>query len=537
LATDGEGVLRYDLSNGTWLTPWISTGVNGADNVPVAVAGDILYFGIPGYGVARKDLSTGELMTPLTELSNTPGQGASTGILPSDNIYALEADGSDLYIGTGNGAVKWDGSSSSSFQTGRNWDTRPQQYFDFAVSGGTVYVATNIGVCAWSSSQVSSSDPDCLNVYDGMPNWATYSVEADGYGYVFGGTTSGVGIITASPYEVIGEWEAGEQTQNAPVEVIGDIAYIGLDGIGIARYDMPNNAWLTLWTEDNVLDGGNEEVTGLVADINPGQIWIGGDDGFQLLNTTTGAEIYDIEKGSSLYGAGDGNSGDPFDMQIYNGIMYYYTGLGDVFRLDVVNYNVLSELGVGARVGENSGTINSLTIIDGVLMASVSSGQWWNTDGSGGIAQWDISSGSWDTSILPIGQVDRVTAYESTTGNTWVSWGESNLELIAPNGTTIGTWDDNDFNFPIREIIEYNGEVLFATEDGVARYNETTNQWLTMWEEGNGLPNNAGSRIYELWTDGTHLVTGGGDVSGFGQFQGGAVSHWDGTTWNQFDLG
>ena len=119
----------------------------------------------------------------------------------------------------------------------------------------------------------------------------------------------------------------------------------------------------------------------------------------------------------------------------------------------------------------------------------------------------------------------------------WVSWGESNLELIAPNGTTMGTWDANDFDFPIREILEFNGEVLFATEDGVARYNETSNQWLTMWEEGNGLPNNAGSRIYELWTDGTHLVTGGGDVSGFGQFQGGAVSHWDGSTWNQFDLG
>tara|TARA_Y100000766_G_scaffold112496_1_gene96451 strand:- start:41069 stop:49372 length:8304 start_codon:yes stop_codon:yes gene_type:complete len=535
LATDGEGVLRYDLSNGTWLTPWISTGVNGADNVPVAVTGDILYFGIPGYGVARKDLSTGELMTPLTEVGNSAGQGSSTGILPTDNIYALEADGSELYIGTSNGAVKWDGSSSSSFQTGGNWNTRPQQYFDFAVSGGTVYAATNIGVCAWSSNQVSSSNPDCLNVYDGMPNWATYSVEADGYGYIFGGTTSGVGIITASPYEVIGEWEAGEQTQNAPVEVIGDIAYIGLDGIGIARYDIPNNAWLTLWTEDNVLDGGNEEVTGLVADINPGQIWIGGDDGFQLLNTTTGAEVYDIEKSSSLF-AGNGN---PHDMLVDGDVLYYNdrTSSDNVFRIDIANYASLSSLDAGAEVNENGGDVNGMNIVDGKLMVSVSSGQWWNTDGSGGIAQWDISSGSWDNSILPIGQVDRVTAYKSTSGNMWVSWGESNLELIAANGTTIDSWDDDDFDFPIREILEYNGEVLFATEDGVARYNETTNQWLTMWEEGNGLPNNAGSRIYELWTDGTHLVTGGGDVNGFGQFQGGAVSHWDGTTWNQFDLG
>jgi hypothetical protein len=100
LATDGNGVLRYDLSNGSWLTPWISTGVNGANNVPVAVTGDILYFGIPGYGVARKDLSTGELLLPLTETNgqNGGGQGSATEVLPNDNIYALEADGSKFYI-------------------------------------------------------------------------------------------------------------------------------------------------------------------------------------------------------------------------------------------------------------------------------------------------------------------------------------------------------------------------------------------------------------------------------------------------------
>ena len=546
LATNNDGVLRYDLSNDSWLTPWISTGVNNADNVPVAVTGDILYFGIPGYGVARKDLATGELMTPLTTSGNNPGQGSSTSILPSSNIYALEADGSDLYIGTSNGAVKWDGSSSSSFQTGGNWNTRPQQYFDFAVSGGTVYVATNIGVCAWASNQVSSSNPNCLNVYDGMPNWATYSVEADGYGYIFGGTNSGVGIITASPYEVIGEWEAGEQTQNAPVEVIDDIAYIGLNGIGVARYEISTNSWLTTWTEDNVLDNGNQFVTGLVADYgrlagsglgpaNPEQLWIGGEDGFQLIDVVNGVEIYDIEKSSNLF-AGSGN---PHDMIVNGDVMYYNdrTSSDNVFRIDIANFTSLSSLDAGAELNENGGDVNGMNIVDGKLMVSVSSGQWWDTDGSGGIAQWNISSGSWEQSILPIGQVDRVTAYESTTGNLWISWGESNLELIAPNGTTIGTWDENDFNFPIREILEYNGEVLFATEDGVARYNETTNQWLSLWDEGNGLPNNAGDRIYELWTDGTNLVVGGGDVSGFGQFRAGSVSHWDGTQWDQYSLG
>ncbi|MBT5595231.1 MAG: hypothetical protein HOJ60_06840 [Euryarchaeota archaeon] len=535
LATDTSGVLRYDLTNDSWLTPWISTGVNGANNVPVAVTGNILYFGIPGYGVARKDLSTGELMSPLTALSNTGGQSSATSVLPNDNIYALEADGSNLYIGTSAGAIEWDGSSSTSFQTGRQWDTRPQQYFDFAVSGGTIYAGTNIGVCSWSTSQISSTDPDCLNVQDGMPNWATYSVEADSYGYIFGGTTSGVGIITASPFDVVGEWEAGEQTNNAPVVVIGDTAFIALDGIGIARYDITNNAWLTLWTEDNFLDGGNEDATALSVDLDPNNIWIGGSDGFQLLNATTGFEVYDIEKSSSLFAG----NGDPLDMILYGNVMYYHDGTSsdNIYRFDALNYTALSALDAGAQVDENNGDVNGLGIVDDILMASVSSPNWWQVDGSGGIAQWNISNGSWGESILPIGQVDRVTAYESTTGNLWISWGESNLELVAPNGTTIGTWDDDDFDFPIREILEYNGEVLFATEDGVARYNESSNQWLTLWEEGSGLPNNAGSRIYELWTDGTNLVVGGGDVSGFGQFQGGAVSHWDGSTWTQFDLG
>ena len=95
VGTQNDGLLRYDIANDTWLTPWISTGINGANDVPVAVVGDILYFGIPGYGVARKDLSTNEILLPLTESSNSGG-GSSTEILPSDNIYALEANGQCL---------------------------------------------------------------------------------------------------------------------------------------------------------------------------------------------------------------------------------------------------------------------------------------------------------------------------------------------------------------------------------------------------------------------------------------------------------
>ena len=172
IATENKGVLRYEIVNDTWLEPWGSTGINGVNNAPVAMVGDILHLGLQGYGVVRKDLSTGEILSPLTA-------GNRGGLLPSDQIYALDTDGTNLYIGTQQGARKWDGNQMTSFGQGSSWQTRPQQFFDFAVegsiSGGSLYAGTNIGVCKYSIATMGIND--CQNVYDGMPNWATYSVD------------------------------------------------------------------------------------------------------------------------------------------------------------------------------------------------------------------------------------------------------------------------------------------------------------------------------------------------------------------------
>ena len=45
-----EGLLRYDIANDSFLAAWGSTGVNGVDNAPVAVVGDVLHMGLAGYG-------------------------------------------------------------------------------------------------------------------------------------------------------------------------------------------------------------------------------------------------------------------------------------------------------------------------------------------------------------------------------------------------------------------------------------------------------------------------------------------------------
>lgn len=544
IATLDIGLARFDLTNDTFLAPWGSTGINNADDVPLAVFNGVLHMGLPGYGVVRKDLTTGEILLPLTESSggNNPGNGGGSGLdfLPSDVIYALLSDGSNLYIGGEDGAVSWDGSQAINLQgRGSSWVTQPDTFYDFTIIGSDIYVGTDRGVCKYPISTLQVDD--CLNVYDGMPDWSTRSIATDG-SKIYGGTNGGVGILTTSPFDVVDTWEAGEDTDNAPVEVIGDVAYIGLNGVGVARYEISTNSWLPTWTEysgspsgNSILDPGNQDITGLVADINPNQLWIGGEDGFQLIDVVNEVEVYDIEKNDALY---LGN-GEPYQMVIYNGVMYYHQGddSNSVYRLDVVNFNQLSNIDAGIQLDDNSGPAWGIGLIDGVIMASVASNGGFPDyyDGRGGIAQWDIANDTWGENIEPTGQVDRVTAYETNSGEMWVSWGELRLDLYDSSRNFVGSWDSDDgLDFPIREIVEYNGEVLFATEDGVARYDRSTDSWLSTWQENNGLPGNSGSEFYELWTNGVDLVLGGGDGQGFQGFQGGAISHWDGNDWNVY---
>ncbi len=142
-------------------------------------------------------------------------------------------------------------------------------------------------------------------------------------------------------------------------------------------------------------------------------------------------------------------------MMIHNNILYYHAGTqsDEVSRLDVANLTAPSNLDIGARVGENGGDIVSMELSGGTLMVSVVSGQWWNTDGSGGIARWNTTNSNWETNILPTGSIDRVTAYESSNGNTWVAWGELKLDLYDSSQTLVNSW--TNFDFPIRGIVEH----------------------------------------------------------------------------------
>ena len=417
IASEDSGVLRYDITNSTFLASWISTGVNTVNFAPVEVVGDILHLGLPGYGVARKDLSTGDILTPLTARNGGSGSTGGTNVLPSTFIYALESSGSNLYIGTGQGAIMWDGSSATNFVNGQTWDTRPNQFFDFVVDGSNLYAGTNIGLCKYTASNVRIND--CLNAQDGIPNWAVQSVGVD-TDNLYAGTNQGVGVIDKATFTFDTAWGTGFNTNNAPVAVIGDIAYIGLDGMGVLRYNITTSEWLTAWTVSGILD--TNGITSLVTDIRANHLWVGGDDGLQLIDVVNETRVADINKGSTLFP----RSGDPLDMIIHGDILYYHQGSTseEIGRININQFTAVSSLDIATQLNELDGDMHGLTIVGDILMASIASWQWWNADGSGGIAQYNISNGSFAANIEPTGQVDRVTAYQSSNGNRWVSWGE-----------------------------------------------------------------------------------------------------------------
>lgn len=511
----GAGLLRLDLDGGpSWLSAWGSTGVDFSNYAPVAEFEGVLHYGLWGYGVVRIDLATGEILQPIT---SGPGNGVS-GALPSDFIYGMGvtyvSGNAELAIGTQNGAIRWDGSTGTNLDVGNQWDERPQQHLEFLDVGSTLYAATNLGVCRWVQASNGGVDIDgCLTVYDGMPNWATYALGRNAT-HLFGGTLSGVGIIDLASFSVEGTWET-LSADNAPVAVVGDVAYIGLDGLGVARWDLTNGAWLSIWDQAGVLD--TDGITGLAAGSQSGTLWVGGDDGFQLIDVVNGTELVDIEKTNTVYLG----SGDPYDLTMLGDVLWYHqaTASDQVYRIDTSDLNTAqTALDAGTRLNQNNLGIAGLGLMGDVLLISAVSNQWWNAEGSGGLLRYDTVNGTWLSDVLPGGAVDNVKTLETSNGDLWVQWGEGRLDRYASNGTLLDRWEGSDVpnlasgnnGFPNGGgMVEWNGEVLFATDDGLEAYDPSTGNWSSHWSSSS-VP-----EVYEVWTDGTWLAYGVADGGGW----------------------
>ncbi len=491
-----EGLLRYDLANNTFLDTWGSTSSSRLNYAQVAVIGTTMNMGIEGFGVARKDIVTGQSLSTLDSVT--------TGIT-NDNVYSVEASGNDLWIGTDSGAWIWDGTTATKVLDGGFYE-RPQRFYDFELDGSTMYAGTNLGLCKYSLSGNFISVATCNAFSSSVGQVTEVAVNST---TIFAGTNTGVYLIDKTTMTVVDTWTTDDESVDAEVVVIDDVAYIGLSGIGVARWDITNEEWLTTWGDSVLGANGNIQITGMVEDVANRGLWVAGPQFFRLVNTSTGQVSQSLAVNNA------------HDLTMYGNTLYYHLKdtSDNIFSYDIINSTSNAPLDAGTAFGDQTGFVASMELNGDTLVASLlivkstigNFGQIITTD-VGGLVQYDLANQVWNASVNSSGPIDIVSYFNSSTGHSWVSWGNTGVEVYAPNGTSIGFWDNVS---TVAEIVEYDGRILFATENGVQRFNETSFQWEATWTSGNGLPGSSGNIIYELWTDGSILAVGISDQNIF----------------------
>ena len=89
-----------------------------------------------------------------------------------------------------------------------------------------------------------------------------------------------------------------------------------------------------------------------------------------------------------------------------------------------------------------------------------------------------------------------------------MAWGEEKVVRYDNSGVVITEFPSNTMALPVRGIVEWDNQVLFATEEGIERWDMSSNSWDSAWVPGSGLPNNAEDEVDEIYTDGTYLWAG-----------------------------
>ena len=501
--TFNRGVQRIDLVNATTLSSWASTGADDVQRAPIAVDGTTMYLGLYGFGVFIYDLNTGEITDKWVRSSS--GGGSGNRQIPSNGVLSLMVESpGNILVGTSDGAARHSSNGWSPF--GNSGNQNANEFNDFELDSQYIYTATNTGVCQYSRSNLAyqgcwDDDPD------GLPGEYTFTVKMIQPDRLYVGTFQGAGVIDIANDTVIHSWQAGVQTENAKTVVIGDIAYLGFDGLGVLRYDILNDEWLTPWdSTTNLLDSNG--VTALVQDINPSRLWVGGDMGLNLIDVVNATLIVDWDDGNNPGGVNLPQT-SPGELVIIGDIMHYsmlrsgqWESNDYIYRYDIINLTQKSTIDAGASEGYTA-FVHGIGAVGDILYVGISPTQWWNGDGH--MAMWDTSTEQWLQSVASDGQVFRVNAQFAgacnptpTNCHLYASYGDTPLHKVDMAGNLVTSWNSSVVEGPIRGIETWGNVVLFATEDGIARYDYVNDTWLSTWTENNGLPNNVEDAVYSM---------------------------------------
>ena len=532
-ATPDAGVMRIDLNGPTIIGSWQSLGADNLEATPIAVDGDIIYLGLPGFGLLVIDRITGEISDLWTE--EDPNS------IPDNDVISLSLDfyggllvGSDTNTnnncwnrGDCGELARWDGNQWELLPTsipGGNND--PYAFYDITSDADGIYAGTNRGACMWFWP--TANDPDitlneCWNEQGGnnndelsVPSRFVYGVSKIGVDTLYAGTDEGVAVINTANGTIMDVWTAGDETQRARIIKIEDIVYLGFENTGIARYNMSSQLWLTPWdgTQGYIED---DDVTVIIPGLDYGTMWVGGDFGITLIDVINDTILIDWERG-------DNNNGPtlpqtaPSDIIIVGDIMYYSLQRGqswnqreEIYRINMLNNSSMDTLNAGDQAGFD-GVIHGIENVGNELWISVRENGWWGNPGdSGTIVRWNITDNNWSNNLETLGDVERVNAQYlgdcfpiTTSCELWVAYGENILRRFsATNMTLLDQWNDVDGR--IRGMAEFDGEYVFASMNGILRWDPINETWLSPWLPDDGLPSDAEVDFYSMEVIGNSL--------------------------------
>ena len=534
IATQEAGVMRIDLSIPSIIGSWQSLGVDDLDSAPVAVDGDRIYLGLHGLGVLIFDRLTSDIIDLWTpdDPNGIPDEDVNT---LSIDFYGGLLVGSEVQntgANSNGGLVRWDGNNWDYLPTNiPGWNNDPYEFYDVSSDADGVYAGTNRGACMWSwptTSQPQFVLQECWSTgggnqggNDGMPSRFVISVDAIGPDLLYAGTLEGAAVINKSNGTVVEVWTAGDDTQRARIVEIGNIVYLGFENMGIARFNLTSSMWMTPWdSSQGILP--DDDVTALIEGRQEGTIWAGGDDGLTLIDLENESVITQWYLGSNQDGPDLPNRA-PAELIIIEDVMYYSLQRGnpwnqrdEIHRINLENNSSMPLIDAGQRLGF-SGVVHGMSHIGDELWISVVETSGWGGSGDPGtIVRWNVSTEDWEDDLQTIGDVGRVNAQYlgdcyplNSTCELWVAYGENILRRFsASNMSLMGQWNDVDGR--IRGMVEYEGEYLFASMNGILRWNVSNESWLPSWLPGDGLPSDSELDFYSMKVVGDDLWASSG---------------------------
>ena len=544
IATPDEGVMRIDLQELSILSSWKSLGADNLEAAPIAVDGDIIYFGLTGFGILLIDRYSSDII----DIWDADGSSG----LPDNDVLALHLDYYGGLIvgmevpnsgGTSNQAMaRWDGSDWEYFETdvpGGNND--PWKINDIKSDADGVVAATNRGVCTWTGWAIIQNNiyewDECISPMNTSARFSeTFSIELVPLSSplsdscctrILAGHNEGASLINRDVgLEVVERWTAGDDTQRARVVKVQDILYIGFENTGIGRYNLTSQQWLQTWDGDQgFID--DDDVTVLIPGHIEDTIWAGGDFGLTLIDVVNNNVLIDWNRGFNSGGPTLSNSA-PAHVVIVDDILHYSTQRSnswqqsndEIFRINLSSNSSESTIDVGQELGWD-GKIHSIGQVSEELWIGIRPRQYWN-EGDGTIARWNLTNETWEESLSTISSVERVNAQflgdcfpiNASSCELWVAYGDNVMRRFsAQTMTLLDEW--TDIPGPIRGIVEYQGDYLFASMDGILRWEPNNETWLDPWVVNDGLPSDAEDELYTMITVGDDLWAGSYSGGGF----------------------